>query len=119
MRTYPFRSLLEAGAPVAGSSDCPVEPPHPLWGMAAARDRAGIVPDEGLEADQALTLFTAAAATAIGADGDLAPGCAADLVVLDTDPLGTPEDLRGARVLATYVDGRRVATPDPATAWIA
>ncbi|NIU21562.1 MAG: amidohydrolase family protein, partial [Actinobacteria bacterium] len=32
-RTYPFRSLLDAGAPLAGGSDCPVEPPHPLLGM--------------------------------------------------------------------------------------
>ena len=57
-RTYPFRSLLTAGAPLAGGSDCPVEPPHPLWGMAAARDRCGLVPEEGLSADQALALFT-------------------------------------------------------------
>jgi predicted amidohydrolase YtcJ len=45
---YPFRSLLESGIPMAGSSDCPVEPPQPLWGMAAAMDRYGIAPDQRL-----------------------------------------------------------------------
>ncbi|HSG79344.1 MAG TPA: amidohydrolase family protein, partial [Acidimicrobiia bacterium] len=118
-RTYPFRSLLDAGAPIAGSSDCPVEPPHPLWGIAAARDRAGLVPEEALDADEAFALFTTGAATAMGADAGLSPGSPADLVVLDTDPRSAPDELRTARVLATYVDGERVATPDPAAAWIA
>jgi predicted amidohydrolase YtcJ len=118
-RTYPFRSLLEAGTPIAGSSDCPVEPPHPLWGVAVARDRAGLVPEEALDAEEALALFTTGAADAIGADAGLASGSPADLVVLDTDPGASPDDLRRARVLATYVDGDRVDTPDAATAWIA
>ena len=70
-RTYPFRSLLDAGTRLAGGSDCPVEPPHPLWGMAASRDRSGLVPEEGLTPDEALRLFTLDAAAAIGEDGSL------------------------------------------------
>ena len=41
--------------------------------------------------------------------GRLAPGRAADLVVLDGDPVATPpEDLAAIRVVATMVGGRWV-----------
>lgn len=116
--TYPFRTLLDAGVPLAGGSDCPVEPPHPLWGMAAARDRAGITPAEGLEGDEALALFTDGAARAIGEPDPLAVGSPADLVVLDRDPVeASPDELREARVLATYVAGEHIDVPDDAVVW--
>jgi predicted amidohydrolase YtcJ len=116
--TYPFRSLAEAGAPLAGSSDSPVEPPHPLWGMAAARDRCGVVPEEGLDAAAAFGLFTTGAAAAIGERARIEEGEPADLVVLDRSPLATgPDGLREARVLATYVGGERIAVPEGSTAW--
>jgi predicted amidohydrolase YtcJ len=112
-RTYAFRSLLEAGAPLAGSSDSPVEPPHPLWGMAAARDRCGIVPEEGLTAEQALSLFTDGARRAVGETAD-----SGDVVLLDRDPVSSsPDDLRRARVLATFVEGERVAVPPGVLTW--
>ncbi len=115
---YPFRSLLEAGVPLAGGSDCPVEPPHPLAGMAAARDRCGIVPEEGLTAEQAFRLFTTGAARAMLEPTPLAAGSPADFVVLDVDPLAaTPDELRAARVLGTYLDGRRVDVPDGTVPW--
>lgn len=117
-RTYPFRSLAEAGAPLAGGSDSPVEPPHPLWGMAAARDRLGIVPEESLDPQAALDLFTRDAATAIGERGRLEPDRQASFTVLDVDPVtATPDELRNARVLATWVDGLPVQIPDGLTAW--
>ena len=117
-RAYPFRSLIDSGATLAGSSDCPVEPPHPLWGMATARDRAGIVPEEGLTAVEALALFTTASADAIGADASLRAGGSADLTVIDVDPVtATPAELRDARVLATYVGGVRVSIDKDATVW--
>ncbi|MCB2224731.1 MAG: amidohydrolase [Actinobacteria bacterium] len=110
--TYAFRTLADAGVPLAGSSDCPVEPPHPLWGMAAARDRAGVVPEQALTAREALDLFTGWAARAIGERRDLAEGAPADLAVLDRDPLAaSPDGLRAAGVRATYVDGEPVAFP--------
>jgi len=112
-RTYAFRSLDEAGVPLAGSSDCPVEPPHPLWGMAAARDRCGINPDQGLTGDAALRLFTTGAAAAIGESRSLDRGAPADLMVVDRDPtLSTPDELRSARVAATYVDGNPIEFPE-------
>lgn len=119
-RTYPFRSLAEAGAPLAGGSDSPVEPPHPLPGIAAARDRCGIVPEESLDAGAALALFTTGAARAIGADAELAPGAPADLTVLPIDPLGAgPDELRTAEPIAVMVGGTEVERQPGRTAWVA
>jgi predicted amidohydrolase YtcJ len=117
-RTYPLRSLAEAGAPLAGGSDCPVEPPHPLWGMAAARDRCGIVPEEGLDPDDALGLFTEGSARAIGEDSTLAEGSPATFTVLDIDPVAaSPDDLRSASVLATWSNGTLIAVPETTEVW--
>lgn len=117
-RTYAFRSLLDAGAPLAGGSDCPVEPPHPLWGMAAARDRCGLVPEEAITAEEALALFTTGSATAIGEDADLEPGAPASFTVLDDDPvMASPDELRRIAVLETWVDGEEVVVPEGTVVW--
>lgn len=54
---YRFRSLAEAGVNLLGGSDCPVETPDPAIGIAAARNRHGINPDEYLTPSQAEALF--------------------------------------------------------------
>lgn len=56
-RAYPFRSLLDAGVPLLGGSDSPVELPDPETGINAAVDRHGINPDERLSREQAEALF--------------------------------------------------------------
>jgi predicted amidohydrolase YtcJ len=56
-RAYPFRSLLEAGVPLLGGSDSPVELPDPATGIKAAVDRHGINPGEALSREQAEALF--------------------------------------------------------------
>ncbi len=115
--TYAFRSLLRAGVPLAGSSDCPVEPPSPWWGMAAARDRAGLTPDERLTGEEAFHLFTAGAARAIGAP-TLEPGAPCDLTIAGVDPVtAAPDALREAQVLATWVEGEPVAVPSRPRVW--
>jgi len=115
---YPFRWLADAGVPLAGGSDCPVEPPHPLWGMAAARDRAGFLPEQALTAAEAMDLFTTGAARAMGDDARLERGRPATFTVLGGDPItASPEDLRGMPVLATFVHGTEVAPPPGAVAW--
>lgn len=117
-RTYPFRSLIDAGARLAGGSDCPVEPPNPLLGAALARDRAGMVPSESLRAEEALALFTDWAAVAIGEDQPLAPGTSADLVLLDRDPItSSPDELREASVRTTWVRGQRVPVDHEWVTW--
>lgn len=57
---YRFRSLAEAGVNLLGGSDCPVEPPDPAIGIAAAVDRHGINPKEALTRSQAESLFAPA-----------------------------------------------------------
>jgi predicted amidohydrolase YtcJ len=54
---YPFRSLIEAGVPVIGGSDSPVEMPDPTIGITAAIDRRGFDPAERLSPVQARALF--------------------------------------------------------------
>jgi len=56
-RAYPFRSLLDAGVPLLGGSDSPVEHPDPAIGINAAVDRHGVNPGESLTRDQAEALF--------------------------------------------------------------
>ncbi|NNC92790.1 MAG: amidohydrolase [Acidimicrobiia bacterium] len=116
--TYPLRTLRDRGVPLAGGSDCPVEPPHPLWGIAAARDRCGIVPEQGLTPQEALDLFTADAARSMLEPEPLAVGSPADFVVLDVDPISaSPDELRDAEVIATYVDGVPVDTESVDRVW--
>jgi predicted amidohydrolase YtcJ len=115
---YPFHALLDSGVPIAGSSDCPVEPPQPLWGMAAAMDRYGIGPEEQLTGTEALALFTSGAALALREPEPLAIGSPADIVVLDTDPTtATATEIRGARVLETFVDGVTVEVDRTLAVW--
>jgi len=51
------RSLLEAGVPLLGGSDSPVEMPDPVVGIKAAVDRHGISPSESISEDRAKALF--------------------------------------------------------------
>ncbi len=57
-RAYPFRSLLEAGVPLLGGSDSPVELPDPVVGINAAVVRHGINTDQALTREQAEVLFS-------------------------------------------------------------
>lgn len=57
-RAYPFRSMLEAGIPLLGGSDSPVELPDPETGINAAVVRHGINPGQALTREQAEALFS-------------------------------------------------------------
>ena len=107
--TYPFASLDYAGVPMCGGSDSPVETPDPWWGMALARDRAGVMLAEGLLPDRALSLFTDGAAAALREPLPLAPTSPADVIVVDRDPVTIdPDALRRTIVYETWVRGQRV-----------
>lgn len=100
---FPFASLLAAGAAVVFGSDAPVAPLDPWLAISAAVTRAPEgdgpwVPEERLSVAQALRCSMR---------GPLrpGPGDAADLVLLDRDPLG--EDPLGEDPLAAS------ATPPP------
>ncbi len=112
LRTKPLRWLLTAGVTVAGSSDFPVTGFDPLDGIRAAirrRVATGDVrePDQCIELDEALALYTRNAAKVAGRPDDcgtLERGKRADLVLL-TGRLRSASDLGAVRVRATVVGG--------------
>jgi predicted amidohydrolase YtcJ len=117
--TYPFASLAAAGTTLAGGSDSPVESPDPFAGMALARDRAGLVPEESLSAAAALRMFTDGGAAALGEAPPLDPGSPADFVVVDRNPLeSSPDELRATSVLATLVGGTVVPVDRSQPFWM-
>lgn len=100
-----FRSALRAGATLCGGDDSPVCALSPLAGMAAACNHG--TPAERLEPLEALTMYTYDAARFGHAEhqtGLVAPGFAADFVVLDSDPF-TGGDFATTRVLQTWSNG--------------
>jgi predicted amidohydrolase YtcJ len=103
-RAYAYGTLHRAGARLAGGSDAPVEALEPLAGIRAAVLRSWR-PEERLTLDMALRAWTEVPAWLEGRErthGRLAPGYAADLVILDRDPAF---DLEGASVIGTVFGG--------------
>jgi predicted amidohydrolase YtcJ len=117
-RAYPVREMMEAGIPVALSSDAPVvEEDAPLLGIQAAiirRDADGhpIAADQAITAEQALRAYTVGGAIASGDEdnrGQLRAGQWADIAVLSADPTAVePEALVAIRVDMTVVGGKIV-----------
>ena len=114
--TYAFRRLLDTGAAVMFSSDCPVCDPDPLVGIHAAvtRQRADGTPKNGWHPDSRVTVaeaikaYTTTPATAQKAFdlGVIAPENRADLVVLSGNILEVPpSQLPEIRVEMTLFDG--------------
>jgi hypothetical protein len=117
---YAWRRLGKGPSELAFGSDFPVESPDPLLGLHAAitcqsspgQPPDGFRPDQRLDARETLTAFTWGAARATRQEdrrGRLLPGYAADLTVLDIDPLRcAPDELLRARVTQTLINGRVV-----------
>jgi predicted amidohydrolase YtcJ len=114
---YPLRSLLRAGVRVAAGSDCPVVGPEVvagLYGAVARRSKGGqrIGDEESISIEEALGLYTTAAAYASFAEGErgsIAPGRLADLVVLSGDPTAcAPAELPALRPQVAIVGGQVV-----------
>lgn len=120
-RLYPFGELDRAGATLVAGSDWSVTTMNPWPAIEVAltrRDPAG--GGEALGEGQALDLLTMlraytseAGSVFPGGVGSLAPGAAADFVVLDRDPFAVPvTELSEVRVRETWMDGRRVYAAD-------
>jgi predicted amidohydrolase YtcJ len=114
---YRFRSFIESGLTVAGSSDCPVVPASPLVGIYAAVTRRAetgqtVLAEESIDAGQALAMYTFNAAYASFEEdvkGSLARGKLADMALLSGDPTGLPpEDMKDIRVEMTVIGGKVV-----------
>jgi predicted amidohydrolase YtcJ len=110
---YPAKSLQNAGAIIASSSDWPDSPPNPWLTVQKGITRDG--PYGVLNAKESLTLkdmlysYTINAAKAIGLEqkiGSLQKGKQADFIVVDRDVFKTPvNELNQTQVLETYFDG--------------
>lgn len=124
-RHFPFESLRRHGARIVAGSDWPVSDPNPLWAMHTGTTRLApstdphatgqalsepLLASEALPAATVLDAYTGTAAW-IGrleaTTGRLAPGLAADLVLLDSD-ISDGRSFDAARVAETFIDGRSV-----------
>lgn len=115
--SYAWRTMLNAGAPLAFGSDAPVEEPNPFHGLYAATTRCrpdgtpagGWQPAQRLSVDEAITAYTLGSAYAGGQEQDkglLTVGRLGDFIAVDTDPFdATPAQLRATQVLTTVVGG--------------
>lgn len=107
-RTNRLRTILDAGAVVAGGSDTNVTPAEPLLGIHAAVNHPN--EEQRVSVEQALRMMTIDAAYAgfnEKRQGSLTSGKDANFVVLDRDLLSTPpERIREVRVLETWYRGR-------------
>ncbi|GAA0421250.1 amidohydrolase [Leifsonia naganoensis] len=108
---WPIRAAWEAGVPVSLSSDAPILAPDWRQGVADADAWIG-APAPGEERDRMLALLRAYTTVpalqdgAAGWKGSLEPRKAADLCVLEADPLTlAPADLPSVGVDLTVVDG--------------
>jgi predicted amidohydrolase YtcJ len=122
---YPFRSLLAAGATIAGGSDWTVSTPNVLMEVETAvnrvspedRSAAPFLPEQALDPLDALAAFTRGSAYVNHLDdvtGSIEVGKLADLVALDRDILAPDAGPLGdARVVLTLVEGD-VVHEDPA-----
>jgi len=117
---YAWKTLLENGAVIAGGSDAPVEVGSPLIEFYAAVARKSLKgesgegwhPEQALTRDEALALFTSAAAYAAFEEHDLGtiePGKLADFTVFDRDLMTIPEaEILEAKPLLTMIGGEVV-----------
>lgn len=114
---YAFRTLWDAGVPMAGSTDCPVERLDALAAIGNLIDRPAWSPDEGLPLEGALRVFSEGAYALQGrVGGRLSPGDYSDFIVLNRDPRSVaPEEVEHLSVTMTVVGGQvvyRAEQPD-------
>jgi predicted amidohydrolase YtcJ len=117
-RAMPMRTYLNAGVPLAGSSDSPITDYNPWVGIHAAVNRTTATgrdlgkETEALTPEEALRSYTLGGAYVTGREdrqGSISPGKLADLVVLDRDPLAiAPDELDQVRPTATMLSGKWV-----------
>ena len=118
--SYAWRSMLDAGAPLAFGSDWPVAPLSPILGIYAAVTRAtldgkhpdGWFPEQRLTVEEALRAYTQGSAYAAFQEnekGSIAPGKLGDVVVISDDLFTIPPaKIKDARVVMTVMGGKIV-----------
>lgn len=117
---YAWRTLKDAGVPLAFGSDFPVEKSNPLEGFFASVTRqtkdllpeGGWYPEERLTREETLSAFTLDAAFAAFDEaklGSLTVGKWADFVVLSDDIMTIPSpQILQTKVVATFFGGKAI-----------
>ena len=117
----PNRSLLDAGARIAGGSDWPVSVSPNIWesvyGLVTRRNPLGefpgtLWPEQALTLEEAIGIYTTDCAEAMGIEdlaGSLSPGKSADFVLLSANPYDVPiDDVPGISARQTWFAGSLV-----------
>jgi predicted amidohydrolase YtcJ len=127
---YPFRSLLDAGAPMCGGSDWPVSSPNPLWAAHVAVNRVvpdghghgsedPFLPQQRLSLAAFLSAYTSGSARINGREtsaGAVRVGLDADFAVVDADLAHISHDeISHAAVTQTWVRGELASPQHQAT----
>lgn len=107
---YRFASMAAAGVRMVGGSDCPVERPDPLAGIAAAIARPGWADREHLDPGAAVQLFSTDAASHLGVEPGLAPGGPADLTLVRGSVEASPT-VAGVMHSGRWIDLRPAVWP--------
>jgi hypothetical protein len=113
--SYPWRSLIDAGAMVTNGTDVPVEDVDPIasfYGSVSRKTNEGkvFIPEQRVTREEGLRAYTlnnAYAAFEEKEKGSLTPGKLADIVVLSKNIMAIPEDeIPRARVDLTILGGK-------------
>jgi predicted amidohydrolase YtcJ len=109
---YPWRSYLDAGLMLCGSSDAPVEIPNPLLGIQSAYFRQSSHNQNVYQPEEKLTMFEAVQLYTTGANaptydlahrGKIGIGYLADFTFLNVDILANPTTIKQAKVMKTVI----------------
>lgn len=120
-KMQPNRSLLDAGARIAGGSDWPVSVSPNAWegiyGLVTRKDPTGqfhgtLWPEQAISLPEAIRVYTTNSAEAMGLDtvtGSLTPGKSADFIILSDNPYEINlEEIPGITAQQTWFAGNKV-----------